>query len=586
MVRKLAVLLIAVTAVVLVFVAVKRRQVRSGAPRYVFFICVNAVRPDHLGCYGYERETSPRLDDLAGRGALFEDAVSQAPWTLPSIATVLSSSFPSQHGARRSSGSQAVYSGLEHNFIVTLADAGFRTALFTGGLTLESKIPSSELSLAAINWLRDNLGHDCFAVIHHYDTHSPYIASPSCINRLDPDYKGRFTYKFDDLALLKQARVGRLDEALNLSMDEIEHIKALYDCQIMRADRSIGMIVDSLSAWDLLDESMIIVFADHGEEFLEHGSIDHGQTVYEEVIRVPLVIFCPSLLDRPVRIRRQVGLIDLGPTILDALGFEPEERFEGESLMPLISSRFDAPAVHARPSGLSASCLISEAIARRSERKALRCPPWKLIYDPFFGPLELYNILEDPLEMRNIIDIEPEIAAALTDSLLVMSRYYPGGWCVAWQSPEGGGKVRGMVKVETGIIEALAHNFFPELDAVTDTLMVSTERKAIRFVATPGEGWQGVEIRMPAGTRVQVDISLGGDRPVKTSTGSDTASPEFPITVGPDQAHLDRRHIGRLFNNPGVECAIYWIDPGAEPTAKQERQAELRRQLKSIGYID
>ncbi|MFC1799417.1 sulfatase [Candidatus Eisenbacteria bacterium] len=583
---KFIIILAVIVAVVLVLVAVKRRQASQWAPRYVVFICIDAVRPDHLGCYGYHRDTSPRLDDLAARGALFEDAVTQAPWTLPSIATVLSSTFPSQHGARRTGGSQAVYSGLEHNFIETLMNAGFKTSLFTGGLTLESKMPSPDLSLAAIDWLRDNLKHDCFAVIHHYDTHSPYIASPSCILKLDPGYSGRFSYMFNDMEVLRQARVGRLGEVLQLSTDEIEHIAALYDCQIMRADESIGMIADSLEAWGRLDESMIIVFADHGEEFLEHGSIDHGQTVYEEVLRVPLVIFCPSLIDLPVRVPEQVGLIDLGPTILDALGFKPEEHFEGRSLMPLISSRFDGQAVHVRPSGLPADCLVSEAIARRSERKALRRPPWKLIYDPFFGPLELYDIVKDPLEQENLIDINPGIAAALTDSLLVMSRYYPGGWCVAWQSPRTGGKVRGMVKVQTGIIEALAHNFFPEVDASTDTLMISKERKAVRFVATPGDGWQGVEIRMPAGTKAQVELSIAGRSRIRTMLGPGGESTEFPITVSADQARIDRRHIGRLFESQEVECAVYWIDPGTEPTARQMRQAELRKQLRSIGYID
>ena len=584
--RKIVIILVTVVAVALVLVAVKSRQARRRAPKYVVFICIDAVRPDHLGCYGYHRETSPRLDDLAARGALFEDAVTQAPWTLPSIATVLSSTFPSQHGARRTGGSQAVYSGLEHNFIETLADAGFKTALFTGGLTLESKVYSKDLALIAINWLRDNLDYDCFAVLHHYDTHSPYIASPSCIRKLDPGYSGRFSYMFNDMEVLRQARVGRLGEVLQLTTDEIEHIAALYDCQIMRADESIGMIADSLEAWGRLDESMIIVFADHGEEFLEHGSIDHGQTVYEEVLRVPLVIYCPSLVDRPVRVPRQVGLIDLGPTILDALGFDPEEHSEGESLMPLISSHFDGPSVHVRPSGLSAHCLVSEAIARRSERKALRRPPWKLIYDPFFGPLELYDIVEDPWEETNLIDTNPGIATALTDSLLVMSRYYPGGWCVAWRSPGTGGKVRGTVWVETGIIEALTHNFFPEIDASTDTLMISKERKAVRFVATPGEGWQGVEIRMPAGTKAQVELSVAGRSQIRTSLGSGGESTEFPITVSPEEARIDRRHIGRLFGAPEVECAVYWIDPGSEPTAKQMRQAELRKQLKSIGYID
>ncbi|MGD8628695.1 MAG: sulfatase-like hydrolase/transferase, partial [bacterium] len=114
--RKTFFISLTIIAVILVLVAVRNRLGPRRAPRYVVLICIDAVRPDHLGCYGYQRETSPRIDDLAARGALFEDAITQAPWTLPSIATVLSSTFPSQHGARRNTGSQAVYSGLEHNF--------------------------------------------------------------------------------------------------------------------------------------------------------------------------------------------------------------------------------------------------------------------------------------------------------------------------------------------------------------------------------------------------------------------------------------------------------------------------------------
>ncbi len=572
--------------VVLVVVAAFLLWPRPGTPRYVFLICLDAVRPDHLGCYGYTRATSPRIDQLAGEGALFEDAITQAPWTLPSIATVLSSTFPCQHGARRTEGTRVAYGGVPLNFVETLNSHGFETSLFTGGLTLNGKVPAAELSEAALDWLSERLDRKCFIVIHHYDTHSPYTASPECIERLDPGYQGRFRYRFGDFEMLRQARVGRLAEVIDLSPEDLTHIKALYDCQIMRGDSSIGIIADSLRAWGRLEEAMIIVFADHGEEFLEHGSIDHGQTVHEEILRVPLVIYCPSLITAPRRVERQVGLIDIGPTILDAVGVDKPSYFEGLSLMPLVSDRFDAPGSEKRPCGLPASCLISESIARRSEKKAIRRPPWKLIYDPFFGAGELYDISNDPFEHDNLIEIHPLTVSRLTDTLLTMQRYYPGGWCIAWRDLQGHGAVRGTVRVSGKIIEALGHNIFPEIDRETDLLVVADDWKTVRFTARAGPDWQGIEIRMGGKTDADLAITLGGRLPASTAIGYSVTQPEFPLALSPSQAAVERSNLHTLFGNPEVECVIYWIAPGTEPTATRKSQAELRQQLKAIGYIE
>jgi hypothetical protein len=560
---------------------------RTGAekPCYVFLICLDAVRPDHLGCYGHPGSTSPRIDELARNGALFRDAVTQAPWTLPSIATVLTSTFPCQHGARRTEGTQVAYGGVTGNFVELLTSKGFETGLFTGGLTLEAKIPPQELSGAALDWLRERLDKRCFIAIHHYYTHSPYVADRECLADLDPDYTGRFMYRFGDFEMLRKARVGRLAEVIHLSDQEINHIEALYDCQIMKADESVGMIADSLRAWGCLDQSMIIVFADHGEEFLEHGSIDHGQTVYEETIRVPLIVFCPSLIKGRKEIERQVGLIDLAPTILDAVGVEKPSYFEGLSLMPTVSRRFKAPHEVQRPCGLPASCLVSESIARRNEKKAIRRPPWKLIYDPFFGACELYNLSLDPRETRNLIASEPTTASRLTDTLLTMQKYYPGGWCVAWRGPEGE-PVRGRVNVRGKLLEAVGHNVYPEIDTETDSLIVSGDRGAVRFTTRATRDWQGVEIRMETGADAEFELFTGKRSPVRARIGYETSGRDLPAVVRPSEAAVDRHNLNTLFDDPGAECVIFWLEPGSAPTAKQKSQAELRKQLKAIGYID
>jgi hypothetical protein len=347
----------------------------------------------------------------------------------------------------------------------------------------------------------------------------------------------------------------------------------------------VGMIADSLRAWDLLDKSMIIIFADHGEEFLEHGSIDHGQTVYEETSRVPLIVYCPSLIDGPVSVKKQVGLIDLAPTILDAVGVDKPAYFEGVSLMPLVSDRFEASGNALRPCGLPTTCLITESIARRTEKKALRRPPWKLIYDPFFGAVELYNISADPFEHNNLIEMEPMIAAQLTDTLLTMQKYYPGGWCIAWRNPDGG-RVGGMVRVNGTLLEVVGHDIYPEIDTQTDSLTLSDDWRSVRFATEARPGWQGVEIRVDRAMDAEMDILLGKRRPARTRIGQSGIASDYPIRLSPSDAAVSRTRLHTLFQNPDVDCVIFWIEPGSEPTARQKSQTELRRQLKSIGYIE
>jgi hypothetical protein len=593
--RRVLVIAVAVVAVIVAASVLIGR--RPAKPQYIFLVCLDATRPDHLSCYGYGVKTSPRIDALAAKGVLFEDAVSQAPWTTPSVATILSSKFPCQQGVRRQGGSYEPYTATGTNFVQNLVTLGYETALFTGGIALKDKVPTADLIQGALTWLRQNRDKRCLAVIHSYETHSPYVAAHESVDALDPGYSGPYDVRFGDIDLLRQARVGRLGSVIKLTDADIRHAKALYDCQIISADRAVGTLVNSLEAWGLLKRSMIIILADHGEEFLEHGSIEHAQTVYEESIRVPLIIYCPALASRPRRIAEQVGLIDLAPTIFDILGIAKPGDFEGRSLAPLISSRFKASPDTTRPCGLPTRCLVAESIAQRSEKKALRCPPWKLIFDPFFGAAELYNLSQDPHETKNLIDAEPEVAARLTETLLVMEKYYPGGWCLAWRDAERG-PVAGEIAVEEGLVEAVAHGFFPEIDARTDSLVTSEDRRSVRFTTTAPSAWKGVEVRMaePACATVRNAARAGA----YVVIGQNTTRSPFPLALCPDSARVERAKLRSLFlgldpaaQAPGGQtagtswqCVLYWLEPGSEPTAKAAKDWELRKQLKAIGYIE
>jgi choline-sulfatase len=583
---------------------------KEARPQYVILILMDAVRPDHVGCYGYHRDTTPRIDDLARSGLVFDDAVAQAPWTLPSVATILSSTFPSQHGAKRVEGRNVAMKDLETTFVELLGNEGYRTCsmstakIFRPELGLSQgfresyvagqgpnvleKVAAMELTEASAAWLRQHKKEKCFLFIHHYDTHYPYKAEEGCTDRFNPGYEGPYRFRFGDssLRILKAARAGRLEDAVSLTDADINQVKTLYDCELVRTDTAIGRLVDSLAAWGCLEKSLIIISADHGEEFLERGSLDHGQTVFDESIRVPLVMYCPAVITSSGRIDAQVGLIDLGPTILDVLGFEVPQAFEGVSLLPLMTGGEYASGRQFRACGLPTACLVAEALAHRPEKKALRCPPWKLVFDPFFGADQLYNLAEDPGETSNLLETEPEMAANLTDILLTsMEAYYPGGWCIAWRAG-GGTDIEGTVKVGGGLIEVIAHNLFPTFDPHLDSLATSGDRREVHFRSRLEDRWEGVEIRMPSRQKAGLDISIDGRRDADVLIGGRTRHLTFPTELTPGEAEIDRDNLHRLFRQDGADLVVFWVDPGSEPTAMDEKQEELRRKLKAIGYIE
>ncbi len=583
---------------------------RQKRPQYILIILMDAVRPDHLSCYGYERTTTPNIDELAGEGILFENAVSQAPWTLPSLATILSSTFPSQHGASRVAGKNVPMKSKAQTFVELLAANGYKTCamstarLFVPQLGLAKgfgesyiigrephileKVAALELSRAAIDWLSKHRKDKCFLFIHHYDTHYPYKAEEPCVQKFNPDYEGPYRLRFGDssMRILKFVRIGRFSEAVKLSDADVEQIKTLYDCEIVRTDKAIGMLIDSLGTWGCLDRSMIFISADHGEEFLERGSLDHGQSVYDESIRVPLVLSCPSLFPTSKHISTQVGLIDIAPTILHAVGIDVPQTYEGTDLIPIVRDNVELRSDELRPCGLPRTCLVSESLAHRPEKKALRLPPWKLIYDPFFGAKALYNLESDPGEIHNFIKVHPDIASNMTDLLVsTFSSYWPGGWCIAWRGSKGE-FIRGSLNVAGGLIEVVAHGFYPDFDAPLDSLTISHDNHVVSFKTRLDATWKGVEVRMPSDQRIRIDVSAGGKHKIKAIVGKDVKQVSFPAMITPGEATVDRRTLDKLFDQQKAELVIFWLPPGTEPTAKEKHQAELKRKPKALGYID
>jgi arylsulfatase A-like enzyme len=312
------------------FLAPPRLYVPANSPRrrVLVWISQDALRPDHLGAYGYRRPTSPRFDRLAGESAVFEQAVSAASWTLPGLASQLTSRYASYHGAVRPD--QAL--GADATLFEALAAAGFTILGVTGNLFVSAEFGTArgfdvlrfapenaeQANRMLLKALDDWPGGDLALFVHYMDTHSHFEPPPPFDRLFDPDYSGSVN--------------GRNFYQRQLAQRDADHVKALYDGEIAYTDSQLGALVDALAARGLMRDAVLVLSADHGEELQDHGGWTHSQTVYEEVLRIPLAIRVPGVAPR--RIPQVVSSVDIAPTVLEALGVPAPASFQGRSLLP------------------------------------------------------------------------------------------------------------------------------------------------------------------------------------------------------------------------------------------------------------
>lgn len=308
-------------------------------PRGVVLISVDTLRADHLQTYGYRRPTSPNLDLLGADGVVFNRTYASSPWTLPSHVSLLTSLFNINHGVHRPTDRM-------DESLVTLTEVlrqnGFSTSAITGG-TLVSYLygfsrgfdtykegdgamdynNSAELvARSAAEWIENNKEKNFFLFLHTYQVHTPYdTPSPYGAMFLDPD------------AVWKRAHTteifnGKKSIFKELSDAERRNLIGLYDAEIRYSDEALlKPVVEKLKALGLYDDSMIIFTSDDGEEFFEHGSWDHGVHLYDESLRVPLVIKFPRSRfkgknDQPFRIASNEGRIKIILNYLSGHGRE------------------------------------------------------------------------------------------------------------------------------------------------------------------------------------------------------------------------------------------------------------------------
>jgi arylsulfatase A-like enzyme len=434
-------------------------------PRGVIFLMCDTLRRDHLGLYGYSRETAPHLKSLAEQGTVFLDNISQATWTKASTPSLMTSLYPFSTQVQ---GTPDRLSAAATTIAEVFRGAGYTTVSFsstgfTGRMSnlhqgFEELHESSSIDEPryrsktareyvdrAIGWIEDHPDMPFFMYLHVFDPHHQYEPRPP------------YTAAFEDPALreehekereasrkfIHQEMRGRglpnPEELKKASIDAgkwVNYEMGWYDGSILGMDAELGRLLERLRALGIEKDTLLVFFGDHGEGFGEHGSMWHGYTGYGEMSGVPMIFYRAGVIPAGLKISETVRNLDLMPTVLDLSGLPIPEKIQGQSLVPLIAAARQAaqggaqgsvdeiaaklgwtpqPAVTEKsddPQGENPKGLLSYAIIDGG---------WKLVHNvksPDNRPeFELYHHAEDPLDLNNVLDQNAGVAENLKAKL-------------------------------------------------------------------------------------------------------------------------------------------------------------------------
>lgn len=306
----------------------------------VLFVLVDTLRADHLSTYGYGRETSPRIDALGESGWVFENHISHAGQTVPATISMMLSKFPAEHGfLHKGPGHFSKHPPYFDSELLLLPEvlrkANYRTGGFVANPFLMKKHNFNQgfdyflhdqgrgavLTRAALAWIdrsAEETSQPFFAYLHLMDVHSPYQPPARYAKMFAAGREGSLVY--------------HNGPAPDLSKRDLEYTMALYDAQIRYLDDLVDELLKGLQERGLLENTIVVLTADHGDEFLEHGGLGHGTSVYGELLRVPLILSFPPQLEPGRRIEHLTQHIDLAPTLLELLGLAKPPSFRGSSL--------------------------------------------------------------------------------------------------------------------------------------------------------------------------------------------------------------------------------------------------------------
>lgn len=384
----------------------------------VLVIAIDTLRADALGCGGGRAGVSPRIDAFAAQSTRFEFAFAHAPWTLPSFSSLFTSLPPEAHGA--GGDVRNGWRGLDDDQ-VTIAEqfqaAGYATHAIvnvdflteTFGTTqgfddVDARISSDNHELrragptvdAALSWIDAHRADPFFLLVHAFDPHAEYDPPPEWRARFaEPRDADGTAFRFGAREHVVNHRAGRMP----LEAATLARARALYDGEVAYTDDAVGRLLDGLASRGLDGNTIVVLTSDHGEEFGEHGSWEHGHSHYDELLHVPLVVRAPGVSARVVR--EPVGLMDVAPTVCALAGVSAASTFRGRDLSSALQSGSALPPLV----GIAAyGNFWGNALASwRDER-------WKRIEG---GPAPLlFDWKSDPRERTDRASAEPAILGA------------------------------------------------------------------------------------------------------------------------------------------------------------------------------
>jgi len=398
-------------------------------PPNVLIVVLDTLRADRLGAYGSQRRITPFLDELASRGTVFANAYSTSSWTMPAVASLFTSRYQSQHRIEGLNGQLAerevtlaekldasgyLSAGFSANILVDIGlgyGQGFtpwRTFNVAGeGPRRRPSVRAGIVCKAALRWLDARLGRPeepIFLYLQYMDPHIPYDPPESIRRRFLP-------LRATPEMAVEANRKLRTYRFAAISDREFEILESLYDGEVAHLDGELRQLFGDLEQRDFLENAIVIVTSDHGEEFREHDRLQHGHALYEESVRVPLIVLAPGIGDGRV-VEQPVSLLDLAPTILDLARLPSEPHFEGRSLRPLLEADGD-PERAAVVLELAAK---GDASDSRVHGLGLIRGSAKLLVDTS-GRASIYDLAADPGEKRPLDPRSSETGVELLATL-------------------------------------------------------------------------------------------------------------------------------------------------------------------------
>ncbi len=383
----------------------------------VVWISFDSVRADHCSFEGYGRKTTPQLDALAARGVRFSRTIAQAPYTLPSYASMLTSRYVAELAVQeqRDEKDAAKVLGIapgpsEGDVLVSeaLRGAGYRTAAFVqswisrpmgfeqGWDLFRSKQESLAQKMPEVlRFIEENKDRRFFAFVYSTDTHYPFLHAHARRN-LYGEYESGFDFDLDNI---HQVREGKLDP----SSEDIANAMAMYDEGLHWTDADLAPLFDLLRKTGLAEKTIVVFNADHGEEFDEHGVISHGQTYYDAVVRVPLVIAAPGPPAAGRAVTELVQNLDVAPTLLDMVGVERPKAWSGRSLKWALAGAPDPSPSPALAFSEGAWTFWIGSVFQGDRKFILVTPQERMLFDLAKDPGEKTNLaLKDTDSVRTL----------------------------------------------------------------------------------------------------------------------------------------------------------------------------------------